>query len=455
MRVLEDGAPMWKIKNATVRSEYRSYKNKIIAYISADPILRGVLIIGSSSALSQVLQIVFVPILTRIYPPAIYGTLSVFSSLVSILIVMGSFRYNLTIPLAKTEEDAENLLVLSSIITGLLTFILIIVLILFGEELSVMFNFEFLSPYFWLLGISFCFLSAFEIITGWVIRSKDYGQIARTRIIQSISGQVSKIILGIFSFGSFGLIIGELLGTVVGVGLLGRTIIPKLSISIRVLKKEKIIAVARDFKKFPQYTLPSAFINVLALQAPILLISTLFGFQMVGLYSLSYSMLVMPVSLVSSALGQVYYGEISELCRLKSQDILAFYQKTTKRLFVFGAPIIFIGALISPVIFPLIFGSAWKDAGMFSLPLSFMVIAQFVISPTQSLPLYGYNHWELAWNIGRTVSVFAGFFLAYYLGLSPVATVLIYSLIITGMYAVNYMMEIKAINLFQQAQSCS
>ena len=112
---------------------------------------------------------------------------------------------------------------------------------------------------------------------------------------------------------------------------------------------------------------------------------------------------------------------------------LAFYQKTTKRLFRFGAPIIFLGAVVSPLLFPLVFGSAWRDAGIFSLPLSIMVIAQFVISPTTALPLYGYNHWELAWNILRTVSVMTGFYLASYLGLSAVATILVYSLLITFM----------------------
>jgi O-antigen/teichoic acid export membrane protein len=161
-------------------------------------------------------------------------------------------------------------------------------------------------------------------------------------------------------------------------------------------------------------------------------------------------MLVMPVAIVSSSIAQVYFGELSDLCRQKSQGILSFYKKTTRRLFRFGAPVILLGAFVSPVLFPIVFGSNWKDAGMFSLPLSFSVIASFVISPTHALALYGYNHWDLAWNIGRLVSVIAGFLLAFYLGLSAIVSVLIYSLIMTFMYIICYILNVKAIGQFQQ-----
>jgi hypothetical protein len=171
----------------------------------------------------------------------------------------------------------------------------------------------------------------------------------------------------------------------------------------------------------------------------------MFGFQVVGLYSLTYSMLVLPVSFISSSIGQVFLGESSEVFRHRSGEILALYQDTTKKLFLFGAPIIFTGAIISPLIFPLIFGSAWKDAGMFSLPLSIMVVGQFVVASTDRLELYGFNHWELVWNISRTSLVLSGFYLSYVFALPPVPTVLIYSSIMTVMYGVNYILNIKAI----------
>jgi uncharacterized membrane protein SirB2 len=77
--------------------------------------------------------------------------------------------------------------------------------------------------------------------------------------------------------------------------------------------------------------------------------------------------------------------------------------------------------------------------------LSLMVLANFVVSSTDRLEMYGYNHWELMWNISRTVLVISGFFLAFLFHLSPIETILIYSLIMTIMYIVCYILNIKAL----------
>ena len=426
-------------------SRYSSLKERIVMYLSADPILKGVLIIGSGTALSQVLKVVFVPILTRIYPPTIYGTLAIFTSVLSILIVLSTFRYDTPVPMADTDEDAEYLMIISFLITGVMTVVLLFVLIVFGDVISMSLNLEFLAPHFWLLGVYFLILSTFGIVTHWILRDRAYGQIARAGVSQSVSGSVCKIALGILGFGSFGLIFGELLALVVGIGVLGGAIIPRLIARTRNLQKGKIISVALGFKQFPIFSVPSGLINELSLQAPTLLISMLFGFEIVGFFSLSYSLLVMPISLISSSIAQVFYGESSELLRTKSQEILSLYRKTTRRLLMFGTPVIVIAAIVFPVIFPMVFGSAWKDAGIFIVPLSIMVLAQFVVSSTNRLEVYGYNNWELAWDASRTLLVVGGFYLSYTMGLEAVPTIYVYSLIMTLMYVVCYILNIRAI----------
>ena len=191
--------------------------------------------------------------------------------------------------------------------------------------------------------------------------------------------------------------------------------------------------------------MPATFINDMSLQAPALLLSIIFRFQVVGFYSLSYSILVYPVRWYQVQLP----GSISgKYLRYSVKNLLKYsvYKKTTKRLFLVGAPIFFIGAVISPIVFPFVFGHAWKDTGIFCLPLSIMVLSQFVVSSTDRLEMYGYNHWELMWNMTRTALVISGFFIAFYLHLSPIETILIYSLMMTIMYIICYILNIKALN---------
>ena len=430
-----------------LKTYLNSICTRILSRISADPLFKGILIIGSGSAIAQIFGIIFIPVLTRIYSPEIFGTLAVFSSLLSILIICGSFKYETTIPLPENDFDAEYLIILSFFIECALTIILLVILTLSGDFLAGIFHFEFIKPYYWLFCVGFFFICVYQILLYWAVRSKDYMTITRTKIAQSIGGSVGKIILGILSFGSFGLVCGEIIGHMAGINTLGRKIIPKIWLNIHDIDLHRLRSLAYKYRKFPTFSLPAGLINEISLQIPILFLSGIFGFQIVGLYSLSYLILVLPVSLISGSIYQVFFGEASELFRTKPNEILDLYQKTTKKLFMFGAPLILIGSVISPVVFPIIFGSAWKDAGMFSLPLSIMVIAQFVISSTDRLDLYGFNHWVLYWNICRTLLVISGFYFAFIVGLSPVVTILLFSFIMTIMYAIIYLLNIKAIKL--------
>jgi O-antigen/teichoic acid export membrane protein len=193
--------------------------------------------------------------------------------------------------------------------------------------------------------------------------------------------------------------------------------------------------------------MPAALINVVSTQAPVLFISMIFGLQTVGLFSLSYQMLLLPVSLVSSSISQVFFGEMSDFYRKKSDQMISFYIDTNKNLFLFGAPLIILGSILSPLLFPIIFGEVWKGAGLFSLPLCPLVIALFVVSSTSGiLELTGYNHWGLAWNISRTLMVIFVFYLALYYNFTPFITILLYSLIFTFMYIILFFLSIKAIN---------
>ena len=438
-------------KPNTMRARLNLYINTlrtlILSKFSEAPILKGIAILGSGAAISQVLGIIFVPIITRIYPPEIYGTLAVFGSLLSILIVGGALRYEITIPLPEKDDDAEYLFILSLFIVGIFTIILFVILTIWGDYLAGIFHFEFIKPYYWLFCIAFFGISLYDMLMYWALRSKDYFRITQTRITQGICGSVSKIILGLLSFGSFGLILGEIINRIVGIGTLGRTILPKIWLSLHDVDFHKLRSLAYQYRRFPVFSFPAGFINEIALQAPTLFLSTIFGFQTVGLFALSISILALPLSFISGSISHVYTAESSELFRHKSEETLTLYLNTTKKLFMFGAPIIMTGAIISPILFPIVFGSAWKDAGMFVLPLSFYLVAQFVVSSTDRLEMYGYNHWELAWNISRTVSVLSGFYIAILFNLSAIATILLFSLIMTVMYVICYFLNVKAIKL--------
>jgi O-antigen/teichoic acid export membrane protein len=158
--------------------------------------------------------------------------------------------------------------------------------------------------------------------------------------------------------------------------------------------------------------------------------------------------IVLPGSVISGSMGQAYLGEVSKMAREGSQELRSLYVRTLKHLSIIGIPLIGIPALCAPFLIPVIFGEAWAEAGGYCWPLAFMVIANFVASPTSLLSTYGYNHWLLMFDVTRTIGVFIGFYICYLFGVSVLTTLIIYSAIISLMYIVTIKLNLKAISNF-------
>ena len=98
--------------------------------------------------------------------------------------------------------------------------------------------------------------------------------------------------------------------------------------------------MAKRYKQFPLFSLPSALINVLANHLTNLLISSLFSVVTLGFYSLVQRMLGIPSALVGQSIGQVFY---EEGVRIKHQrgEISELFNRTLKKLLFIGFPLFF------------------------------------------------------------------------------------------------------------------
>lgn len=136
------------------------------------------------------------------------------------------------------------------------------------------------------------------------------------------------------------------------------------------------------------------------------------------------------------------------MVRERSRELRSMYVRTLKHLSIVAVPLIGIPALCAPFIVPFIFGEAWVEAGWYCWPLAVMVIANFVISPTSHLQLYGYNRWALVWDITRFCGVVSGFYVSQLLGATVIFTIAIYAIIMVALYLVLVFLNLEAISRF-------
>jgi O-antigen/teichoic acid export membrane protein len=140
---------------------------------------KGLFIIGSGIFIAQLISLIATPIITRLYSPADFGVLSVFSSTLAIIVIVGGFRYEVAIPLPKEDIDAANLFVLFVMILSLSTIVFFVIMFFFGDFFFSLFHAENLHPYFFLFIIGFFGVGFYRVLTIWVSRRRDYLRIPR------------------------------------------------------------------------------------------------------------------------------------------------------------------------------------------------------------------------------------------------------------------------------------
>ena len=75
--------------------------------------ISNVLKLTSGSAIAQALTVLVAPILTRLFAPEAFGVVAVFMSISAVFSALSCLRYELSIMLPKTDEEASNLFFLS------------------------------------------------------------------------------------------------------------------------------------------------------------------------------------------------------------------------------------------------------------------------------------------------------------------------------------------------------
>jgi len=404
-------------------------------YLPKSKFGRNVLILAGGTAMAQVVNVAVSPLLTRIYSPEDFGTWAVFCSIVSILLVLVSLRYEFAIPLPKRIDMAASLLVLSlGIVFGFCLVAAVGVWCLGGFFVK-HFNISSLGPYLWLVPLGLFGAGVLQVLNYWAVRDNDFGLISRTRVNRSLWQAVTHLLLGLLKEGPLGLLFGYVVGQASGGEVLLLAIWKKYREYIKKVSFKSVRRAAVRYRRFPLLSSGASLLNILSSQASTLLLTIFYGPQMVGQLALVDKVVGAPMALVGSAIAQVYMGEASLVIK-NGGNLHQLFTRTVHKLFVFGSlPIVLLG-LSGPLIFPLVFGGRWREAGYYALILAPVFVAQFVISPvSQSANVKERQELQLFGDVVRLTLVVGGILVAHVFKWSQIAAVAVYS----GSMSISYL----------------
>ncbi|MCJ8142583.1 oligosaccharide flippase family protein [Ancylobacter sp. A5.8] len=403
---------------------------------SAGRVYRGMMTLTMGSAAARLIGVASIPILTRIYAPTDYGVLSVFTSLVALMVPIMTLRYAVAVPLPRHDAMAMNLLVLAGGLMLGMSLVWAVILWTFGPALLGLLSMEKLEPWRGLIVVGAMLTATYELMMMWATRRRAYRVIARTSVTQSLIGEALKISLGLLGLKPAGLLLGQIAGQSGGIG----TFLTKFKANfLRNWPKvsvQRIAFLARYYRSFPAFRLPSQFLLALSIQSPMLFIASTYEAGVAGQFGLATMALALPANLISQSIGTAYYGEAAALSKKAPGKIYALTRKLQINLLAIGILPTTILFLWGDLIFYYAFGHRWDEAGRFAMALAPYLFVQITSTPLiQSLNIFNKQLVFLFINAARLAILALAFVLSRKLALDAPTFVAIYSVIMTIFYA--------------------
>lgn len=344
-----------------------------------DRFARNVFTLVFGTAVGQLIAIAGTPVLTRLFSPTQFGMLAVFSSLLSIVSVIGGLRYELAIPLPRSDRAASSVLALALACVAGISLLAAAVIIWQGDRFAVLLGTPDLAAFFWLLPIAIALSGAYQAFSYWATRVGAFREISATKVQQGLAGMLVQIGSGLAHSSTLGLLAGSVMGQSVGLLRLVRVFKgPKLAWRLR-----SILATGRRFSDFPTFTSLAALTNSAGHSLPPLVLASFFSPSVAGLYLLAQRLGSQPLTLIGRSVAQVFLSGAATARRVGRLGELT--ASSFHSLLVVGVLPISLLSYVGPVAFALVFGEKWRDAGTYLQLLSPWLIAQFLVSPLGTL----------------------------------------------------------------------
>lgn len=356
-------------------------KDRLKRRLSAGPssgVMKGMMTLAFGSSIGRLISFASIPVLTRLYSSADFGTLSVFTSLTQILIPLTTLRYLVALPLPEKDGDAFSLLSLCFAISVGMSCLAAIIFLNFGPDLLAAFGMAEVVPYLWLVPISMFGASMYEALSMWATRKREYKEIARTQVTQSALGESVKIALAFVAPKPLGLLLGQVVAQSSGTLRLVFAFRPSFKSLLQTQSRGNLWSVAKRYREYPYYRLPAQFLLVFSIQSPMLFAAAIFDAHSTGQLGLAMMSLTLPFLLIGQAASRAFYGEIASASPAQMAGIMV---AVIKRFALVMLPLSLGLFLLAPWLFPTVFGAAWQLSGEIASILALTLVPQFASAP--------------------------------------------------------------------------
>lgn len=400
--------------------------------LTKSPFLCSAFCLSSGSFIAVGLSLASAPILSRIYTPADYGTLAAFIGLITTFVGVGAWQFDQAIVVERDDDTALILTRLCFILSALTA----LASLVFTAIVQTLWVSTVQSRLLWLLAIpALVLLGGLNLsLESYATRQQRYRLVAGRRVIAAVLTVSVSITYGGIYGGSDGLLLGYCAGSLFPtMGYLFA--LRRQVICAKFPNLKQLLAVAKKHRDFPLFSLPAAYAGSLSMQMPVLALASSGHVQTLGFFNRAQQLLTTPLTLVGVSLAQVFKRRAA-IDYATNGTCRPLLLKTAAFLTVVGLGPTLLLALFAPVIFQVLLGENWREAGRLAQILAPMLILRLICSPISStLYVVGAQRldfllslilllmvcgavWLPRYFLGAGIWIVVGFSLAYICGYS-------------------------------------
>ena len=343
-------------------------------HVKGSEFLRSVSVLISGNILAQLISIITIPIVSRIYSVQAFGEFAIFSSTGSIVGGIAALGMGSAIMAPKEDAKAQDVFYTAffSILTISSLFLAFTILIKPFFKLH-----QFSIPY-----LSVCLLIYLNILLNGLssILSIYVNRLKKTRIlfwnslISVLATLCITIPLGLLKFNVMGFILASLSAAFIA----NAQMLMRVNPFHKFLGIRQIREIFREYKDYVRFQLPANFISNFSIQLPNQLFSAIFGNIALGGYSMCERVMGYPIRLIAAPISTIYFRHATQYVHEgRINDLGAFSLKLINRILLITFLPVALFMIFSTKIFILVLGAKWGPAGDIAAILSLQYVLVF------------------------------------------------------------------------------
>lgn len=370
---------------------------------------RSVVVLVSGTALAQLIPILVMPIVSRLFSPEDFGVLGLFTAFVSVATATVSLSFHLAIVSNATNRTAAILAGLGLLAIVPMSLISLGGLAIVRQRELLGFGALAVSDLVW-AWFALVAVGVFGVFRYWQVREHGFGAISRATVGQSVGRVAGQVITGLLSLGGSGLVFAEALGRTFGVSYLGRLSFSTLRSHLVNSNRREFWHVAKEFRKFPLLNMPSSVINTLGSAMLIPLVASSYGIVVSGQFSMGYRVLTLPIAVIGSAVADVFHSQLVRAAERGTVHARKLFFAVSGGLFLAGLLPSIVIMMFGQQIVAVVLGEQWSQAGLIASGLMPWLLGSFAVSPVSRVVMvYRGQELKLVYdllNIAGIVGVF-------------------------------------------------